>query len=130
MLEAFQEWVRQNSERLKDLGVSITTYGPSQRPDRNSFAVDLDAGRYQANVQLWDTGECDIVLGDFELAANEPDKEAAEVSTYVFKSPEEFLSTLELLLNRMVSKPDSGGCNRGPVAQASLPVRPPPHASG
>ena len=109
MLEAFQEWVRQKSDRLEELGISITTYGPSHRSERNSFAVDLDAGRYQANVQLWNTGECDIVLGDFDLARNEPDKEAVEVSTYVFKSPEEFLSNLEQLLDRMVSKTDSAG---------------------
>jgi len=109
MLEAFQEWARQNSQRLKDLGVSITTYGPTHGPSRNSFAIDLDAGRFRATVQLWDTGESDVTLLDWELERVSPGGDPIAVSNYVFQSPEEFLSTLEQLLDRMVSKPDSGG---------------------
>src|SRR5438093_1284477 len=115
MIDALKQWFEDQHSLLTRLGVSVQVSSPTRGLSKNSIHADLKTDRYECTVQLWDSGESDFHLLDWEAA-----DEGVSVTHHQFNGTQELYAALDALLKRMSSEiNDSETLARGQTAPAS-----------
>lgn len=98
-ITSFQQWLKDNTARLEHENIrvemlGITPYVPS------SIHVDFFAGRHEATVQIWEDGQSDFHLLDWEAAERDPEV-GVVVTHYDFATLAQMYAALDNLVNRL-----------------------------
>lgn len=64
MLESVLTWLAEHGPMLGGASVQLKVFGPTAYPCRNSVAAWFVKGAVETTIQVWDTGECDIIAMD------------------------------------------------------------------
>lgn len=96
MIEAFRRWIEIQRSEPALAGVSVKVSTGTQGLNNNSIYADFRTNRFELTVQLWETGESDLHILDWE----NPDK-GVGVTHYVFTSENDMLSTIRLVIDKM-----------------------------
>lgn len=67
---------------------------------KNGISAVLKSERFEATIELWETGESEFYFLDWEFADRDPDYQP-EVTHYDFAAEKEMLSALNRLVNRL-----------------------------
>lgn len=95
MIQDFHDWFEKNQNGLNKKRIKTLVSQATQNLDKNSINADFLSDRYEATVQIWETGESDFHFLDW--------KEANEVvvTYHKFNSKEELYMALEQLIVQM-----------------------------
>jgi len=91
-LDALVGWSERNRERLNAAEIAVTLSETSPR-DKPSRTLSLSSPRLEADVMVWITGECDVVIG--HVASGDTD-----VVHHEFASDDELFAALEAICDR------------------------------
>jgi hypothetical protein len=115
MIEALRQWLEDRHSRLTQSGVSVQVSSPTHGLSKNSIHADLKTDRYECTVQLWDSGESDFHLMDWEAT-----DEGVSVTHHHFNGKQDLYAALDALLKGLSSETgDSETLASGQTAPAS-----------
>lgn len=60
MIHAFQSWIQNNQALLNERRINTHLSEPTQGLSKNSIFADFKSDRYEATVQVWESGESDF----------------------------------------------------------------------
>lgn len=95
VLGIIQEWFKKNELLLMDMGIRTRVSEPSQGFSKNGISAELISDKYEALVQLWETGE-----SDFHVALQDASSDV-EVTHYEFRNKDEMQAALVQLISQM-----------------------------
>lgn len=69
-LDVLAEWAAENSEYFRSRGVTPTLTPRSEGRSKNSQALDLSHGNWEASLVVWDSGEAEFTAVLIETGAS------------------------------------------------------------
>lgn len=100
MIEAFRQWFLEHRLVLAPDGISLELSKGSEGLPKNGVYAVLKSDRFEAGVELWETGESEFYFSDWEAAERDP-AVGVVVTHHDFTSPAELYTALDELVNRM-----------------------------
>lgn len=100
MIETLQFWARENQSDLEKNGIYLKLSQPSEGLPKNGISAVFTSDRFEATIELWETGESEFYFLDWKAADRDPDYQV-DITHHDFQSESELHSSLAALLERL-----------------------------
>ncbi len=100
MIETFRRWFMDHRRALEQNGISLDLTAGSEGLPKNGVSALLASDRFEAAVELWETGESEFYFSDWTAADRDPNV-GVEVTHHDFANTVEMSDALNDLINRM-----------------------------
>ena len=100
MIEKLLYWAEQHQGDLARDRIFLKLSQPSDGLPKNGISAVFTSSRFEATVELWENGESEFYLLDWEAADRDPNYQV-EIIHHDFRSGIELYTALETLVSRM-----------------------------
>lgn len=100
MIDTFRRWALEYGPILKREGISLDLSKGSEGLPKNGISAALKSDRFEATIELWETGESEFYFLDWEAAERDPNV-GVVVTHYDFTTAGELYAALDQVISRM-----------------------------
>ena len=100
MIENLQFWAGQHQRDLEGKGIALKLSHPSEGLPKNGISAVFTSDRFEATVELWETGESEFYFLDWKAADRDPEYQV-EITHHDFQNEGDLHSSLAVLLERL-----------------------------
>jgi hypothetical protein len=112
MLDSMRRWFEVHQRSLSDKGIDVQVSQGIEESPKNLICANIRSARYECLIELWETGESDFHLLDWQ----HPEQEVV-VTHYEFENELQLYAAIETMISRFEDLDSSG--NMGPSKEMS-----------